>query len=154
MTTDTAETYGTVDNAPADDEGRSITNPFIAEVLRAMAEKGVAGRAARRAMIEHGGGDEPLRAPRKLQHFVGFIHVLPDGCTWRIYTCLELDQGVDLLADEVLYRRRLDPSPQDGLSRDVVVVADGADAIYWSRRELRAANREPGGGNGIPYPEG
>ena len=126
------------------DETKSITNQFVKDVLKVVAEKA----AAEKAVLS--GGDIPPKVPRRLRQFVGFIHELEDKLTWRIYTCPEFDNGVDVLADEVLYHGQLEPDKKDGLPRNVVVVAHDAHVLYWSRRPPDATSGPDGG---YPYPE-
>jgi hypothetical protein len=120
----------------------SATNPFVAEVLQAVAKQ----QATDKTEVELA----TPKLPRRLRQFVGFIHELTEERTWRIYTCLELDKGVDVVADEVLYHCKQEPSKEDGLVRDVVVVAHDAHVLYWSHRPPDATSGPDGG---YPYPE-
>jgi len=156
--------------SPSHDDDASATamNPFLGSVLTALRDKHAAPRRGFRAglsssfgslAIDSGPGEAPVgaggsvRLPAKLLSFVGFIEELHiDPRVWRIYTCLDLKDGVDVFEDDVLHHERLAPDLRDGLRRDVVVVDGDADVIYWSRTPPRTI-REPGGGNGFPYPE-
>jgi len=157
-------------NEPSDsgDGSESVTNPLLTSLLAALHKKQEVGRRGIHAEVSFesgsllggvGFGEASAgaggfrRLPRQLLNFVGFVDKLPiEPSVLRIYTCLDLKNGVDVLEDDVLHRERLEPDPRDGQRRDVVFVDFDADVIYWSRTPPRTI-REPGGGNGFPYPE-